>query len=184
MKGFIGTFFSVIEKLEKLNIPYMIVGSIASMIYGEPRMTHDMDLVIDILPSDASKLEAVFPLEEFYCPPIEVIASEVVHRGQFNLIHHESGLKIDLVIRKDTEHARTEFSRRRKCPFWEGHDACVASPEDVILKKLDFYRQGESQKHLHDIRGILAETPLDQQYLDYWIDQLNLASEWKKIISA
>jgi len=180
MQNLIETFFSVIQKLEEKEIPYMVVGSIASMIYGEARLTRDMDLVIDILPSDAKKLEALFPLEQFYCPPLEVMQAEIVHRGQFNLIHHETGLKIDLMVRKATEHSVTEFERRRKTPFWEGHEAYVASPEDVILKKLDFFRQGGSEKHLHDIRGILAETPADEAYLHSWIEKLGLAKEWKK----
>jgi hypothetical protein len=137
--------------------------------------------MIDILPSDARKLESLFPPEQFYCPPLEVMKSEIVHRGQFNLIHHETGLKIDLMVRKATEHALAEFERRRRTPFWEGHEAYVASPEDVILKKLDFFRQGGSEKHLHDIRGILAETPVDETYLRSWIDRLGLATEWEKI---
>lgn len=159
----------------------MIVGSVAAMIYGEPRLTHDMDLVINISPADASKFEGLFPLEEFYCPPKEVLVSEIVHRGQFNLIHHETGLKIDLMVRKETEHALSEFRRRRKVPFWQSLAAYVASPEDVIIKKLDFYRQGGSEKHLTDIRGILAQTEIDKAYLQEWITKLGLMAEWKKV---
>jgi hypothetical protein len=180
MQGLIPTFSSVIQKLEGKQIPYMIVGSVAAMIYGEPRLTHDMDLVINIAPADASKFEALFPLEEFYCPPKEVLTSEIVHHGQFNLIHHETGLKIDLMVRKETAHALSEFSRRRKVPFWQSFEAYVASPEDVIIKKLDFYRQGGSEKHLTDIRGILAQTEIDQSYLQEWIIKLGLTAEWKK----
>jgi hypothetical protein len=181
MQNLIETFFSVIQKLEEKEIPYMVVGSVASMIYGEARLTRDMDLVIDILPSDAKKLESLFPVEQFYCPPLEVMQAEIVHRGQFNLIHHDTGLKIDLMVRKATEHSVTEFERRQKTPFWEGHEAYVASPEDVILKKLDFFRQGGSEKHLHDIRGMLAETPMDEAYLHSWIEKLGLAKEWGRV---
>jgi len=181
MQTFIDTFLMVLQKLEQENISYMVVGSIAAMVYGEPRMTHDMDLVIDILPNETTHFERIFPLADFYCPPLEVLKSEVVHRGQFNLIHHESGLKIDVIVRKTTEHSIEEFHRRRKVPFWKGVEVWLASPEDVIIKKLDFYRQGGSEKHIKDIRGIMAETQLDQAYLKAWLQKLNLSAEWSKV---
>ncbi|MEK6705234.1 MAG: nucleotidyl transferase AbiEii/AbiGii toxin family protein [Bdellovibrionota bacterium] len=173
------SFLLVIKKLESAGIPYMVVGSIASMAYGEPRLTHDMDLVIDLPPQDADKFEELFTLDQFYCPPNEVIRTEVVHRGQFNLIHHDSGLKVDVVIRKMTPHAKEEFTRRQRIPLWEGVEVFVASPEDVILKKLDFLRQGGSEKHITDIRGILSQTQIDQNYLNHWIKELGLEREWQ-----
>ncbi len=181
MQGLIETFFGVIKRLDENEIPYMVVGSVAAMLYGEPRMTHDMDLVIDVRAADANKLESLFPFEEFYCPPLDILRSEIVHRGQFNLIHHESGLKIDLIVRKETEHAICEFSRRRKVPFWQGSEVFLATAEDVILKKLDYFREGGSEKHLRDIRGILAETAVDEGYLAQWIDQLALAAQWRQV---
>ena len=181
MQNLIEVFLSVIKKIESENIPYMVVGSIAAMVYGEPRMTHDLDLVVDILPRDAKKIETLFPLEDFYCPPLEVLNSEIVHRGQFNLMHHESGLKIDLMVRKATPHSVEEFSRRQKVPFWQGVNVYLASPEDVIIKKLAFYREGGSEKHLKDIRGIMAETPLDEKYFQYWIEELSLQKEFAKL---
>ena len=73
-----------------------------------------------------------------------------------------------------------EFNRRQEIALWEGFIATVATAEDVIIKKLDFYRMGGSEKHLTDIRGIVAETALDNDYLNKWIIQLGLANEWKK----
>lgn len=179
MQNLIDTFLIVIKKLESENIPYMVVGSVAAMVYGEPRMTHDMDIVIDLLPQNSKKLEQLFSPEEFYCPPLEVLKAETTHRGQFNLIHHQSGLKIDLMIRKLSDHATEEFQRRRKVPFWQGTEIYLASPEDIILKKLDFYRQGGSEKHISDIRGILTESEIDKPYLEKWIRELGLEREWK-----
>jgi hypothetical protein len=181
MQDLIDVFLSVIQKIESKNIPYMVVGSIASMVYGEPRMTHDLDLVIDILPKDAAKFETLFPLEEFYCPPLEVLSSEIIHRGQFNLMHHHSGLKIDIMLRKTTNHSVEEFKRRRQVPFWKGVHVYLASPEDIILKKLVYFREGGSEKHLKDIRGIMAETPLDEKYIQQWITDLRLQTEYEKI---
>lgn len=181
MQNLIDVFLSVIHKIESEKIPYMVVGSIASMVYGEPRMTHDLDLVVDILPKDAAKFETLFPLEEFYCPPLEVLSSEIIHRGQFNLMHHDSGLKIDIMIRKTSNHSIEEFNRKRQVPFWKGVYVCLASPEDIILKKLVFYREGGSEKHLKDIRGIMAETRLDETYIQEWIRELRLQTEYDKI---
>ena len=180
-KNMIGVFSEVIQKLESKNIPYMVVGSVASMVYGEPRMTHDMDLVLDILPEHASKLETLFPLAEFYCPPIEVLNSEITHRGQFNLIHQGTGIKIDIMIRKNTDHSKAEFDRRQKVPFWNNSEVYLATPEDVIIKKLSFYREGGSEKHLKDIRGIMVESEIDKEYLQSWIGKLSLSPEWDKL---
>ena len=97
------------------------------------------------------------------------------------MMHHESGLKIDLMVRKATPHSVEEFSRRQKVPFWQGVNVYLASPEDVIIKKLAFYREGGSEKHLKDIRGIMAETPLDEKYFQYWIEELSLQKEFAKL---
>jgi hypothetical protein len=179
MLDFSQAFLRVIEIFENHEIPYMVVGSVAAMIYGEPRLTHDLDVVIDMPLPVARKLASFIPEEEFYCPPQEVIEAEAVQCGQFNLIHHQSGIKVDIVIRKNTAHARTEFARRRKMPFWTADKtAFLASPEDVIIKKLDYFREGGSEKHLKDIRSIIVETPLDTTYLEHWITALHLQHEW------
>ncbi len=180
-KSMIDVFFLVLQKLESENIPYMLVGSVAAMVYGEPRMTNDMDLVIDIQPEHAKKLIELFPIEEFYCPPIEVLSSEIVHRGQFNLIHQGTSIKIDLMVRKNTEHSKVEFNRRLKVPFWNNTEVYIATAEDIIIKKLSFYREGGSEKHLKDIRGILAESEVDKNYLDKWVKELRLSTEWNKL---
>jgi hypothetical protein len=114
-------------------------------------------------------------------PPREVIADEVIRGGMFNLIHQASGVKIDIVPLKKTEFAVSEFSRRRKVEVLPGLEVYIASAEDVILKKLDYHREGGSERHLSDIRGILAETEVDQAYLQTWIAKLGLMSEWTKI---
>lgn len=180
MTQFIEIFVQVLKILKDNDIKYMVVGSLAAMVYGDPGLTRVMDLVVEISPNDAEKLEKLFPLDRFYCPPIEVLKFEIVHRGQFNFIHHDSGLKVDVMIKKQSEHAIEEFNRRQEIALWEGFIATVATAEDVIIKKLDFYRMGGSEKHLTDIRRIVAETALDNDYLNKWIIQLGLANEWKK----
>jgi hypothetical protein len=174
-------FQDVLARLEEAKIPYMVVGSLSSIVYGEPRMTKDMDIVVDVPAQDASKFEFYFPFSGFYCPPGDILKDEIVNRGQFNLIHHESGLKIDVIVRKQSPHSIEEFKRRKKISFWKGFEAFIASPEDVIIKKLDFFREGGSEKHITDIRGILASTELDRAYLEKWIQSLGLETVWQKV---
>ncbi len=171
----------VVLRLEKEKIDYFLVGSLASMYYGKPRYTNDIDLVLELNPYQVDKFAKLFPIEEYYCPPLEILSDEVVHRGQFNLIHQKSQIKIDIVITKKSEFSQSEFLRRKEVEVAEGLSIFIASPEDVIIKKLDFYREGGSEKHLTDIRGILAETSVDQSYLNSWIERFGLQNEWKKI---
>lgn len=179
MTSLLEVFSEVIRRLEINHFSYMVVGSIASIVYGEPRLTKDMDLVIDIPASELKKLNELFPLSEFYCPPEEILSDECIRRGQFNLIHHESGLKIDFVFCKNTPHGKKEFQRKQRLELWPGLEAFIAAPEDVILKKLEFFREGESQKHLLDIKGILIQTKVDTHYLEGWVKQLGLQTQWE-----
>ncbi len=181
MTQFIETFQVVLKKLESVDINYMIVGSIASMVYGEPRLTKDMDIVVDIKASDAIKFENIFAAPEYYCPPQEILIDEILNRGQFNLLHVSTGLKVDVMVRKKTAFDDSRFARRQNVELWPNFTAFLASAEDVILKKLEFYREGGSEKHLRDIRGILANTEIDKNYVSHWVSQLNLMNEWQKI---
>ncbi len=181
MKSLIQVFSEITQTLESNNIPYMIVGSMASMVYGEPRLTHDIDIVLNILPSDGLKFADLFKLKDYYCPPPEIINSEITHKGQFNLIHQETQIKIDLIIRKNTSHSIEEFDRRQKITFWDNQEAYIAQPEDVIIKKLSYYREGGSPKHISDIRGILANTEIDTDYLNKWVDELQLQKQFNEI---
>ena len=181
MIGPIDVLKDVVERFDKVGIEYFLVGSLASMYYGEPRYTNDIDLVAEIKPHLISSFQNLFPPEDYYCPPLEILKHEVSRRGAFNLIHHISGFKIDLVLTKNTDFSRSEFGRRKKVKLSPNFEAYIASPEDIIIKKLDFFREGGSEKHLADIRGILAGTKIDQVYLDHWIKQLSLSNLWQKV---
>ncbi len=180
MHDVLEVFIEVLKRVEQAQIPYMVVGSVASAIYGEPRLTHDLDLVIDIQPNRATDLYKLFANSEFYCPPIDIIRCETKQRGQFNLIHQPSGYKIDIVIRKATDHGVEEFNRRKKVELWQDAAAFVASPEDVIIKKLQFYKEGSSEKHLRDIAGMMRNIKIDREYVDRWVSKLSLREEWMK----
>ncbi len=171
----------VVKNLETGQIPYMIVGSIAGSIYGEPRLTNDLDVVLAM---DATSVDAIiqsFNATQFYVPPREIFIQEISRGGQTNLIHHGSGIKIDLMFQKRTPHSVEEFRRRARVEILRGLQAWVAAPEDVIIAKLRFYREGESAKHLTDIRGILANTQVDREYLSKWVKTLDLEKYFAKI---
>lgn len=174
-------FLLFIQALEKNEIPYMVVGSIASSAYGDPRLTHDLDIVVKIEPGDAKLFPKIFPEKDYYCPALETIEAEIKRGGQFNLVHHESGYKFDLIVSKNKLHDSEQFKRRQKKYFWNDQDVFMATPEDVILKKLEFYKMGHSEKHIRDIESILRNTPVDQLYLDHWISTLSLQTEWQKV---
>jgi len=172
---------SVISSIESSKIEYMIVGSIAGTIYGEPRLTKNLDLVLAMSTSSFASLINAFSQEEFYVPPKEIFGQEIARGGQTNLLHHGSGMKVDIMFRKQTPHALKEFDRRRRIEILTKLEAWVAAPEDVIIGKLRFYRDGGSEKHLIDIRGILANTQIDRTYLDDWLTKLELIGCFAKV---
>jgi hypothetical protein len=174
-------FFEVVlATLERLRIPYMMTGSVAAMVHGVPRMTNDLDVIVALLPSHRDAFLSALDSEDFYVPPRESILDEMGYRGQFNIIHIESGSKVDFIFRKNTEFAKEEFGRRRRVQFTQELETVSASPEDVILSKLDFYRMGGSQKHLDDIAGMLQVSgdEIDLDYIDRWAERLDLTIRW------
>jgi hypothetical protein len=173
----------LIDSFEKIGIQYFIVGSIASSAYGEPRFTLGIDVVADIHPSQIPLLVQHFPFDEYYLS--EEAISEAIRSGnQFNIIHPTSGLKIDVIVRRDDELDESQFRRRKRMEALPGREAYFASPEDVILKKMNFYKMGESEKHLRDITGILeiSGAEIDQDYIEEWAKRLGLTEIWEAII--
>ncbi len=173
-------FERVVAALESLEIPYMITGSVGAMLYGEPRLTNDMDVVVMMAPHHIQPLTNAFNEPAFYVPPPETILDAIRQRGQFNLIHVDSGSKVDLILRKQTDFALAEFERRRPVVFTEHIESQSATAEDIIVAKLMYFREGRSQKHLDDIAGMLRTMgdQLDHGYVDSWVARLDLAHEW------
>jgi hypothetical protein len=170
-----------VARLEALGVPYMVTGSVASMLYGEPRLTLDLDLVIELEIGRAGELLASFPEAEFYRPPLEVVRLECSRdaRGHFNLIHHGTGMKADVYpVARDPLH-RWGLAHRRRIVFGSGQIS-LAPPEYVILRKLEFWREGGSDKHLRDIRAMLAtDLPLDRPFLDEQLRRRGLDDAWR-----
>ena len=175
----------VVECLEKLNIPYLITGSVASMAYGEPRLTNDIDIVADIEMDQVQKMKDCFPDSDFYLE-VESVKKAIRQKHQFNIIHPSSGLKIDIMIPDKDDFNRSRFSRTKRLNiFRETSSAEFAAPEDVIIKKLEYYQKGGSDKHLRDIVSMMkiSESLIDAAYLRKWTDELGLSDLWNSVLA-
>ena len=171
-----------VRPLNRAGIRYIVSGSVAAIIYGEPRLTHDVDFVVFLNDADIQRLVEVFPAADFYLPPVETIAAEArrEERGHFNIIHHGTGFKADCYMTGRDELHAWAFRLKRPVLF-EGETVMLAPPEYVIIRKLEYYREGGSDKHLRDIRSMLAISggQIDRPALDEWIERRGLQSEWR-----
>jgi hypothetical protein len=178
-------FEPFIRRLDALGLPYIITGSTAGTLYGEPRLTHDIDLVVALTIRDVHRFVEAFPLEDFYCPPEDVLAIEVRRRqrGHCNVIHHQTGFKADIYVAFDELH-RWALANRRRLAI-DDLTLSVAPVEYVILRKLEYFREGHSEKHVRDIRGMLdaSDAEIDTAFLAEKIAQLGLVAEWQYVIS-
>ena len=177
-------FLIFIRPLNRLSISYMVTGSAASMAYGEPRVTLDIDLVAELSLPHAELLEAAFPPEEFYCPPRDVIAAEIERPagGHFNLIHTGTGFKADFYLVGDDPLHHWGMARRRSVDIF-GEVVMLAPPEYVIIRKLEYFKEGGSDKHLWDIRGMLqiSNELINRSELDAFIRQRALEDVWTRV---
>jgi len=173
----------LIETLERMGLAYMVVGSVASGAYGEPRMTQDIDVVVDLSINQVSPLCAAFPAPDYYVSPDA--AREAVRRhGQFNVIHPASGTKIDFIISRQDAWGRAQISRRRRIQILPDREAYLARPDDVIIAKMLYYLKGGSEKHLRDITGILRVSgeDVDRAYVARWAGELGLVAIWDAVL--
>ncbi|MDQ6859845.1 MAG: hypothetical protein M3032_01625 [Verrucomicrobiota bacterium] len=167
-------------RFNALGAPWAATGSIASMIYGEMRTTQDIDIVILLNPPAIAALSRVFPETKFYCPPRDVVQAECARtsHGHFNLIDFETGYKADVYVsRSDPLHGWA--LRNRRPVDIGGEQLWLVPPEYVIVHKLEFYREGGSEKHLRDIRGMLAVTDVDCALIEREIAARGLHDAWQ-----
>jgi hypothetical protein len=168
--------------LEQANLTYMVTGSVASIMYGLPRFTHDVDLVLDVSVGDIVTFVALFPLVDYYCPPEEILLAEIRRRqrGHFNLIHHQTGYKADVYLFRQDELHRWGLDNRRRVDLNPQVAFWVAPPEYVIIRKLEYYQEGGSVKHIQDIRGMLeiSGDSIDQKVILTWVKRKGLSEVW------
>jgi hypothetical protein len=172
------------SRFASAGVDAVVTGSVAAMLYGEPRLTHDIDLVVLLDDASISALVQAFPEDEFYCAPEEVIRVEARRtlRGHFNIIHHATGFKADvyLVGRDPLNHWAL---RDRRTVALGDATIDIASPEYVIVRKLEFFREGGSAKHLEDIRGIMRQQgeKLDRALIEAKVAEHGLVDEWHQV---
>jgi hypothetical protein len=159
----------------------MITGSTASSAHGAERTTRDIDLVIDPDLASLRRLLASLPPKDYYVSE-EAAREALLRRGQFNVVDVSTGWKLDLIVRKSRAWSEEEF-RRRVPTRLLGVAAYIATPEDVILSKLEWARAGESERQLEDAAGILAvQGPgLDRAYLERWARELEVTDLWERV---
>jgi hypothetical protein len=172
----------LVETLETLRIPYAIGGSHATMVFGRPRQTLDIDVLVDLSASDLPSLRAAFPDSDFYTAD-EGAKSAVARGGTFNIIHPTTGLKIDFFVPAD-EFERAEIARAVRKPKSGGGEATFVSPEDIIVMKMRYFEMGESDKHLTDSAIVLQHLgdQVDRGYIEKWAKHFGLEAIWELIL--
>lgn len=168
----------VTVRLNRANIAYMISGSMAANYYTVPRMTRDIDIVVELKDADIDRFVSLFE-KDFYVDK-KMIRDEVSLQGMFNLIHNQYVIKIDFIVRKDTEFQNISFSRRKKVSI-EKNLMWFISAEDLILAKLLWAKDSHSEMQFKDIKNlIMTVNNLDSRYIERWISKLNLGKIYKE----
>jgi hypothetical protein len=179
-------FLVFIRPLNRLCVPYMVTGSTAAMIYGMPRLTNDIDLVVHLKLSDIVNFNKEFTADRFYVPPEEVLSAEIARRqrGHFNLIDHETGFKADIYLMGQDELHHWAMSKRIEYSI-ENEKIWIAPPEYIILRKLQYYQEGNATKHIDDIKNIIeiSGSKIDLTFLREKATNLHLEKEWDLIKS-
>jgi hypothetical protein len=170
----------IVGVLESLGVPYCVGGSVASSLHGVARSTLDVDIVADLAPHHAAPL--VKALQETFYIDQHSVLDAIVHRGNFNLIHFETALKVDVFVLKDRKYEQEAFARRIDESMEEGSDAkrySIERPEDTVLHKLLWYKKGDgvSERQWKDVQGVLRvqADALDVPYMRKWAPALGLA---------
>lgn len=162
-------------RLEKAGTEYMLTGSVAMNYYAEPRMTRDIDLVVALDPADSARLRVLFE-PDYYVPPD--MEQAIRSKGMFNLVHVKSVVKVDIIVRKDEAYRRTEFARRQPVEL-PGFRAWIVAKEDLILSKLVWAKDSESELQRRDVHNLLA-SGADDEYLRAWAARLGVAELLEK----
>lgn len=176
-------FLIYLKKFNELNIEYAVTGSVASIVYGEPRLTHDIDLVILLEEEKINELSQSFPDTHFYFPPEEVILAEIKRssRGHFNILHFESGFKADIYLTGSDLFQKWALKNKRTYAL-DGNQVFIAPAEYVIIKKLEFYKEGGSDKHIRDIKNIFkySKDLINTEFLEDYLKNLGLLEIYER----
>ncbi len=177
-------FAIFIERIDKCKINYFVGGSVSAIVYGEPRLTHDIDLVLHLNKIQVQGLIDKFSIEDFYLPPQNIINSELERgeKGHFNIIHQSTGFKADIYFVGNDPLQQWALENLRLIEF-SNLKLPVAPPEYIIVKKLLFYKEGKSEKHIEDIKGILRESGdlINEEILKNFLSKYGLKDIYNQI---
>lgn len=162
---------SVIQKLEQAEIPYMITGGIALLLYTLPRSTQDIDIVLEITSEKIATFIDIF--SKGYYLNDEEIRAEIKRKGMFNLIDLSTFFRIDCIILAENIFERHKFSRKKRLNL-EGIDMWVIDLDDLILSKLIWIQTFQSGKQMEDIQSLLQNPNVNVEYIQEWTQKLNL----------
>lgn len=166
----------VSTRLDGAGIAYMLTGSMAMNYYAQPRMTRDIDLVVALTPFDGDKIVDLFSPD--YYVSEDAVRDSIAGESIFNLIHNESVIKVDCIVRKNTPYRRAEFDRRQQIRI-EDFFTWIATKEDLIISKLFWAKDSGSEIQMGDVRN-LAATGYDAAYIENWTEELGLTTLWQQ----
>ncbi len=178
MKNEIDIVIDTARRFDRLGLPYMLTGSIAMNYYAEPRMTRDIDIVVEMGSADAARL--VDALSDDYYVDADAVREALNHKSMFNVLHLDSVIKVDIIIRKTSEYRKIEFDRRKKI-LLDGENIFVVSKEDLILSKLYWARDSHSEMQMNDVKNLIR-TGYEKDYVEKWSEQLGVYSLYKECI--
>jgi len=169
----------VTHRLNKAKISYLISGSIASNYYTIPRMTRDIDIVLELKEDFVDAFVKLF--EKDFHTDKQMIKNEVLRRGIFNLIHEKYIVKIDFIIRKETDFQNSMFLRKKEISI-HNNKMQIISAEDLILAKLLWAKDSISEMQLRDVKNIIKTVDsLDLNYISNWVVKLGLQEMYNKV---
>jgi hypothetical protein len=163
-------------RLDAAGIGYMLTGSMAMNYYAQPRMTRDIDLVVALGPDDADRVIGLFSPD--YYVSREAVDRSIAHQSLFNLVHQESVIKVDCIVRKQSEYRLTEFNRRQRIKI-EDFETWIVTKEDLILSKLFWAKDSRSELQLGDVKNLVS-TGCDRAYIAKWTKELGLSDLWQE----
>lgn len=167
----------VSARLDGAGIGYMLTGSMAMNYYAQPRMTRDIDVVVALRPGDAGRVVKLFSPD--YYVSREAVDRSIAHQSLFNLIHRESVIKVDCIVRKQTAYRLNEFNRRLRIKI-QDFETWIVSKEDLILSKLAWAKDSHSELQLLDVKNLVS-TGCDHAYIEQWTAELGLGNLWQEI---
>jgi hypothetical protein len=173
-------FRRISSLLERAGIQYMLTGSFASSVYGMSRGSADIDFVIAADEAGIRRLLNQLPEKDFYSE-LDQALDACQQNSMFNVIDNVTGLKVDFILLKPRNFSREEFRRRKQATVW-GVSLYIATPEDIVVSKLEWAKMGESERQVEDVVGILKVRgkDLDRAYIEKWVKELGLTTQWAR----